>query len=653
MKTLFLLILTSMAATGSDWRPIDPSELAQKAPRVEPGADAEAIFWDIKVEDQFNGGDFHMILSHYIRIKIFTDHGKEKYSKVEIEQLGKRHVTDIAGRTIKPDGAIIELKKDGIFDRELVKAKGAKVRGKTFTLPNVEVGDIVEYRYREHRDNEVAAYMRLYFQRDLPMWRVTYHLKPLDIPWAPFGMRSMTFGFESKPFQKEPDGYYATSMVNMPAFREEAYMPPEDQLRAWMLIYYEEDKKIDAEKYWKETGKSDYAAFKQHIGADGLVKRTAAELVSGLDKPEEKLAALDLFCRTKIQNASSAASHMTAEQRKAVKENHSPGDTLKQKAGRFMDIDYLFAALATAAGFDARMARVPNRADTFFDRRRPTTYFIDEFSVAVKVGDEWRFYDPTSRYLEPGMLLWQEEGQAALVSDPKEGFWAKTQHLEPERSLRRRRGSFKLLDNGTLEGSVEYQYTGHDARFHKLEYEEMTAVQQEEDWKKSLQARFSTAEISAFEMKNVTDPLQPVTVKHQVTVPGYATRTGKRILLPPAFFQRNIGPRFTESNRKWDIYFDYGWSEDDEVTIDIPDGWELDDPVTPQSSQIQGMGEYSVKVLKTKDGRKLIYQRKFDWGRNMNLLVPAKSYESVKKVFDFVQEQDGYTISLKAAANVQ
>jgi hypothetical protein len=37
----------------------------------------------------------------------------------------------------------------------------------------------------------------------------------------------------------------------------------------------------------------------------------------------------------------------------------------------------------------------------------------------------------------------------------------------------------------------------------------------------------------------------------------------------------------------------------------------------------------------------------------MNLLVPAKSYESVKKVFDFVQEQDGYTISLKAAANVQ
>jgi hypothetical protein len=638
---------------GADfWRPVDASELAQKTPKVEPGADAEAIFWDIKIEDQVNGGDLHLILSHYIRIKIFTEHGKEKYSKVEIEQLGKRHVTDIGGHTIKPDGAVVDLKKDGIFDRELVRAKGLKVRGKTFTLPNVEVGDIIEYRYREHRDNELANYMRLYFQRDLPMWNVTYHVKPLNIPWLPFQMRSMTFGFQSKDFKKEPEGYYAISASNMPAFREEPYMPPEDQLRAWMLIYYEEDKKIEPDKFWKEIGKSDYASHKDVIKADSLVKKTAAELVTGIEKPEDKLAALDLFCRTKIVNVSSASSHLTAEQRKAIKDNKSPGDTLKQKSGWGMDVDYLFAALATAAGFEARMARIPDRGDTFFSPQRPTTYFIRSFSVAVKVGDEWKFFDPASRFLEPGMLRWQEEGESALVSDPKEGFWVKTQYLEPARSLRQRRGTFKLLDDGTLEGSVQYTYTGHPGRSHKVEYEEMTPAQQEEDWKKSLQNRLSTAELTKFEMKNVSDPSQPLVVKHDVKVTGYATRTGKRILLQPAFFQRNIGPLFTESRRKWDVYFDYGWAEDDEVTIEIPEGWELDEPVVPNSTQIPNMGEYMVKVLKTKDGRKLIYQRKFDWGRKMNVLIPQTSYGTMKKIFDFVQEQDGYTISLKAAANV-
>src|SRR5262249_15916358 len=95
-------------------------------------------------------------------------------------------------------------------------------------------------------------------------------------------------------------------------------------------------------------------------------------------------------------------------------------------------------------------------------------------------------------------------------------------------------------------------------------------------------------------------------VRHKVTVPGYATRTGKRILLQPPFFERNYSPRFTETNRKWDIYFDYGRSEDDQVTIELPEGWELDQPMAPVSTKLGEVGNYSVEVRKTVDGRKLI-----------------------------------------------
>jgi len=169
LLTLCAIIISSNPAVADNWRPVDPSELAQKTAKVEPGADAEAIFWDVKIEDSIHGQDFQLTLNHYIRIKIFTNLGTEKYATVEIEEAKARKIADVAGRTIKPDGSIVELKKDGIFDRDLVKAKGAKVRGKTFTLPNVEVGDIIEYRYKEYRDNELANYMRLYYQRDLPI----------------------------------------------------------------------------------------------------------------------------------------------------------------------------------------------------------------------------------------------------------------------------------------------------------------------------------------------------------------------------------------------------------------------------------------------------------------------------------------------------
>lgn len=654
MKTIFLLIAASFLVAETlpavDWRPVDASELAQKTPRVDPKADAEAIFWDVRIEDRLQGQEFSLSMIHYIRIKIFTDLGREKYATVEIPVFGKRSITDVAGRTIKADGTVIPLKKDAIFERDLVKTKGAKQRGTTFTLPNVAAGDIIEYHYKEIRDKEIASHLRLYYQREMPLWSVTYHLKPLNLPWQPFTMRTMAFQCSLPPFKSEPYGFYAATMTDVPAFQEEPNMPPEDTLRAWVLIYYEEDKKIDAAKFWKETGKSDYSEFKPRTNPDGAVKRAAAELISGLDKDAEKLTAIDRFCRTKIRNIYSPVDPMTSAERKAVKENHSPGDTLKQKAGTGEDVDLLFAALAKAAGFDARMARVADRSDFFFSASRPTTYFLGAHDVAVKLDDKWLFFDPATAFLEPGMLRWQEEGTAALVADPKEGILVPTTFLDAPRSKRMRRGTFKLLDDGTLEGSVQYTYTGHAGRYQKTRFQDMIPAQQEKDLKESLKDRLSTAEISDFDIKDVRDPEKPVVVQYKVTVPAYAARTGKRILLQPAFFQRNVAPRFTDSKRKWDVYFDYGWAEDDEVTIDLPEGWEPDQPVAPTNAALGDLGSYSAQVLKSKDGRKLIYRRRFDWGRENRLLLPAKAYPVVKQAFDFIQEQDGYTIALKAVA---
>ncbi len=58
-----------------------------------------------------------------------------------------------------------------------------------------------------------------------------------------------------------------------------------------------------------------------------------------------------------------------------------------------------------------------------------------------------------------------------------------------------------------------------------------------------------------------------------------------------------------------------------------------------------------MEVRVSTDGKKLIYHRRFDWGRQNKLLMSAKAYPQVKSVFDFVQEQDGYTIALKAVGD--
>ncbi len=54
-KYFYPIILLSRCCLAADWRPIDPAELAQKTPRVDPAADAEAIFWDVHIEDRIQG----------------------------------------------------------------------------------------------------------------------------------------------------------------------------------------------------------------------------------------------------------------------------------------------------------------------------------------------------------------------------------------------------------------------------------------------------------------------------------------------------------------------------------------------------------------------------------------------------------------------
>src|SRR5712692_2606480 len=112
--TMVCVLLPGVPAlAGDDWRPIDAGQLSMKIPVVEKDADAEAIFWEVRINDA--GED--LIFSHYIRIKVFTERGKESQSKIDITYRGRNRITDIAGRTIKPDGSIVELKKDAIFDR--------------------------------------------------------------------------------------------------------------------------------------------------------------------------------------------------------------------------------------------------------------------------------------------------------------------------------------------------------------------------------------------------------------------------------------------------------------------------------------------------------------------------------------------------------
>jgi hypothetical protein len=644
LLALFSLILVCSQTifAGDEWRAITPAELQMKTAKVESDADAEAIFWEVRIDDSTE----NLVMKHYVRVKVFTERGREKYSKVDIPFVKGVKIKEIMARVIKPDGSIVELSKTDIFEREIAKTDKVKVKAKSFAVPNIEPGVIVEYRYQEVYPRSSANNMRMIFQHDIPIQNITYYFKPAD------NTRYLTFNMDENKFIKDKNGFYRATMENVPAIKAEAQMPPEDEVRSWLVLYYTDDLKGDSTDFWSRAGGYIVRIWeiKDTLKPGKELKAAATQIAAGAATPEEQIAKIYDFCKTKIKNIS-YDTQLTDEQKDEIKPNKSTADTYRKMQGTSTDINELFASLATALGFEARLAFGGDRSEKFFNPSQAHVSFIHFSSIGVKVGGGWRYYDPGSLFAPNGMLPWNEEDTSVLLLGYKDYITTKTPLSDVEKSVAKRTGKFKLLEDGTLEGTVKIEYTGHLAYTQKLDNYKESAVKQEENLKESLKSRISAAEVSAISIENAGDPEKPFVYQYKVRVPNYAQKTGKRLFLQPGFFEYGSNPLFATATRKYDIFFHYPWSEVDNVEIELPKGFDLDSADTPSEiADAGGIGSLKINMSFNKAANLLKYDRKFHFGGGGNILFPVNAYQPLKNLFDAFHKSDSHTVTLKEAA---
>lgn len=631
-----------------DWRPILPADLQSTAPVVEPNADAEAIFWEVRVDDSSVD---ELALRHYVRIKLFTERGREDFARKDIAFTKGTQIKDFEARVTKPDGTSSIVKKEDVLERDIVKADGFKIRAKTIAFPGLEVGSIIEYRYKEIV-NDGAANMRLIFQRDVPIREIAYFVKPFS------GDRAMAyhpFNAGNLKFEKDKNGFYKAEMKNVPAFREEPSMLPEDEVRSWVYIYYTAQAPKSADEYWKQVGTGLFGVQKDTLKANDEVKQVASQLVVGAVSDDEKLKRIYEFTKTQIKNTT-YAENVTDDEKKTAAKNKSAGDTLKNKLGSAGDIDQLFGAMARAVGFDARIALSGNRNEMFFKRDVPNMrLMLGSSSVAVKVGSDWRFFSPASYFVPYGMMSWIEEAQVALIPDPKELIWQPIPLSEPSKSAEIRNGKFKIDAEGTLIGEGRVEFTGHQAYSHKMLNRGDSASEKEDRLKSYVRTAISgSAEIISFNIENANDPEKPFVYSFKVKVPGYAQRTGKRLFFQPNVFERGSQPRFTSNQRKYDVYIPYPYSESDDITLELPPGFKLENADAPETlKDSQGIGSHETFIGVSKDGSMIVYKRKFSFGNGGFIQFQASSYPAVKALFERFNKADVHQLTLRMEDGAQ
>lgn len=644
------------ATPGDEWRAVTPEELALKSAKVEADADAEALFWEVRIDDS---GDEDLSMRHYVRVKVFTDRGREKFSKLDIPFSKRMKIRDLAARVIKPDGTIVEVGKQDIIEREIVKAGGVKIKAKSIAMPALDAGAIVEYRYREVIDDAGAAGMHLKFQRDIPMQAVSYYYKPYNKRDPNY----QSFNFKDTEFVKDEKGFWVATRKNVPAFKEEPHMPPEDQVIPWMLlqtvrlnitaasafaITFSIKDPSNPASYWGAVGRE--RAFWAEIltKSDKEITRVATELTASATTNEAKLAKLYEFCQTQIRNTSYEPG-LTDDDRKKLPKNKSAADVLKNKSASAQYVDLLFGAMANSLGLETRVAFLSDRSAFFFNPDMTNEAFLHPGAIAVNVGNGWKFYNPGIKFLPLGMLVWYEEGVWAFLVGKSNSSWVQTPNSTHDKSLTKRTGRFKLLEDGTLEGEVKIEYHGQTGLTFKLESYDESDAKREEDLKTEIKERMSTAEISEVRFENVNEPAKPVISSYKIRVPGYAQKTGKRLLLQPSFFEHGQSAMFSTTNRKYEVYFHYPWSESDDIEVVLPGGYSLDNADRPAPFAASGISAYNVQ-MGTVDEKTLVLRRQFYFGAGANILFPATSYAPLKDLFDRLRKGDDHLVSLKSTA---
>jgi hypothetical protein len=585
---LYLPFTRSLA--GDDWLPIDPAELKMTSEPKAPGAPAIYLYRQV---DRKEAGRGNHTETNYVRIKIFTEEGR-KYANVEIPYFKSvGGINSIRARTIHPDGTVVNF-EGKVFESTIVKSKTLKYLAKTFTMPDVQVGSIIEYRYIYDLEDYYLFRSNWIVSEDLFTRKAVFSLKPYErypLQWSmPAGLPAGT-----PPPKEEQDGVIRMISADVPAFQTEDHMPPEHELKFRVDFVYNEDGfEKDIDRFWKKYAKKQYDESEKFMDKRKLMEQTVSEIISPSDSPDTKLRKIYARCQH-VKNLDFEKKNVRDSYEKLKNENVE--DVWKNQVSYGRGINLLFLALVRAAGFEAYYVRLSGRSEYFFQKTRMNTRELDADAILVKSEGKDLYLDPATKFAPFGLLPWPETGVAGLRLDKQDGTWIETTVPESSTCKVIRQADLKLNEDGGLEGTVTVTFTGLEALQLRLSERFNDDTQRKENLEEELKNVIPVnAEVELKNQPNWNSSDEKLVVNYEVKIPGWASPAGKRALVPIGLFSGAQKHTFEHAQRTYPIYFAFMFQTEDQTKITLPAGWKVDS--LPKETYVDAKAaEYRITVV--------------------------------------------------------
>ncbi|HET8891975.1 MAG TPA: transglutaminase domain-containing protein [Candidatus Angelobacter sp.] len=659
--SLLLISALSLAAKDKDkdkespggWLPITQQDLAVREVPHDPGADAIQLYMSYYKDDDAK------FISVYKRIKILREGAlqpERKLVDVEIPIEPGQSFKELAARTIHPDQKIIEFTGKP-FEKVLIKTRGVKFTAKTFSLPDVTVGSIIEYRYKVELPLGVVSTISAWpVQEDLftvkedLRFRAYQGLVMVPTEWTSVAPKSkVAYSYLNQidlsvPEKKQPGNLMELHLQNVPKFDAEEYMPPHDDFRPVILFYYGGREMSSPEGFWDEWQKLITEYVEKYIGHSQEIYDAAVKAVGGETDPEKKLR--KLYARAQQIRNLSFERERTSEEKKQehLKRNTSTQEVLQRGYGTSWEVNVAFTALARAAGFEATMLGVSERKNRSFNKIILWLGQLDDSAVMVRLGGKDVILDPGTRFCPFGVLRWENTATTALKFSKTGGGFITTP--EPESSLLRRTAHMSLGVDGALAGELSVDFNGEEAlayRLNALDQDEAGRRESLEDEVKSWLP--GNAVVKLQEARGWDSMDGPLTARFKIDIPGFASTAGKRMVSPSFFLSTLQKDMFTSQVRRYPISFPYPFAEEDELITKLPEGYGVEAPPYRRKA---GLAYAGYEISSAVEDRQLVTKRKL---RFEGSLVPLEKYEELRNFFSVVQKGDGDQAVLQKEQN--
>jgi hypothetical protein len=529
-----------------------------------------------------------------------------------------------------------------------------KVKAKVFTMPSVDVGSIIEYRYKMRLEDN-------YYQE--PLWDVQTELytrkahflwKPTGrdlfnekgdkvsgvIAWSPIlpaGAEIKQSDLMSGFHQLELNVHDIAPMPN------EESMPPVRSLSYRVWFYYTQYH--SEQEFWTASGKQWSKDVDKFVGPSGKVADYARTLVAPGDTDDQK--ARKLYAAVMAMENTDFTRERTSKEDKAAgfREIKTTEDVMKRERGDSDQLTQLFVAMARAVGLKAYVMGVADRKERLFLRSYMSMRQIDALVAIVSINGKDVFFDPGERYCEAEHLSWrhawtgglrQTDGGTALASTPGESY--KTAHTM-------RVADLKLDEHGEADGTVTMTYQGDPALYWRQVALTGDETKLNDELKSSMENMLPGGmDVKVASVENLKEYDKPLKVKYEVKG-AVGSSTGKRLLVPADIFVANEKPRFSEAKREIAVDMHYASYDQDAVRFKFPDGMVVESAPEPEVEKLQPLGLFEVKSVKA-PGSVTSY-------RNVTMAQPIclpTEYGDLKSFYSKLETKDQETIVLTHGA---